>query len=77
MHNNNFETLISRHWIRAPIDSICKQNSDCACLTMHGSFRPSDESAYLKISFLISVVSTQKNRLIETVLLRTQNICFN
>ena len=41
--------------------------------------RPPDKSAYWKIIFLISepkhVVGTQKNRLNETVLLSTQNIC--
>ena len=44
-------------------------------------FTPPDESAYLKIIFLISqpkhVVGTQKNRLNETVLLSTQNKCLN
>ena len=38
------------------------------------TIRPPDESAYLKIIFL---VSTQKTRLNETVLLGTQNTCFN
>ena len=42
--------------------------------------RPLVRSAYSKI-FLIPtetyVVGTQKNRLIETVLLSTQNICYN
>ena len=42
--------------------------------------RPLVKSAYLKNNFLISqpkryVVGTQKNRLNETVLLSTQNIC--
>ena len=43
--------------------------------------RPLVKSVYQKISFLISqpkhVVGTQKNRLNETVLLSTQNICSN
>ena len=44
-------------------------------------FRPQDKSVYWKISFFIShlkhVVGTKKNRLNETVLLSTQNICYN
>ena len=45
------------------------------------TIRPPDESAYLKIIFLIFssktfVVRTQKTRLNETVLLGTQNTCF-
>ena len=37
------------------------------------SFMPPDNSANLKIIFLTCVVSTQKNRLIETVLFSTQS----
>ena len=45
-------------------------------------YNPSDKSAYWKTIFFIShpkhnVVGSQKNRLNETVLLSTQNICLN
>ena len=44
-----------------------------------GKYMPPDKSVYWKINFLISpkiyAVGTQKNRLIETVLLSTQNTC--
>ena len=44
--------------------------------------RPPDKRAYWKIIFFIShsktyVVGTQKNRLNETALLSTQNVCLN
>ena len=59
-------------------DSDAQAHQESNCL----SIRPSVKSAYRKNDFLISqqkhvlyVVGTQKNRLNETVLLNTPNIC--
>ena len=59
-------------------DSDAQAHQELHCL----SIRPSAKSVYPKNNFLISqpkhmlyVVGTQKNRLNETVLLSTTNIC--
>ena len=49
---------------------------------VYAQARPPDKSVYWKIIFFISYpkhmyMGTQKNRLNETVLLRTQNTCLN
>ena len=41
------------------------------------SFMPPDNSVYLKIIFFTCVVGTQKNRLIEAILLSTQSTRLN
>ena len=61
------------------IGSICKMQLDFNYTIVY--CRPPDKSAYCKTIFFIShpkhVVGIQKNCLIETVLLSTQNTCLN
>ena len=61
------------------INTILVYESRLSCIEAILDSRPLDKSVLLKINFLIfqpkHVVGSQKNRLIETVLLSTHNKC--